>query len=524
MCHRTTTPNRFLLLTLAITVALLHGANALASDRPDVVIIIADDMGYSDLGCYGGEIETPNLDGLAKNGLRFTQYYTENMCLPTRATLLTGRYWLRGFSAGNNITIPEALKSVGYHSCMSGKWHNTNDVGPPREAPTKRGFDRFYGTPIGCGSFFAPLLLTRDTQPAEIEWQQNKDFYYTDAISDNAVTYLRETPRNTPLFLYVAYTAAHWPLHALPEDIAKYRGRYAKGWDRLRETRLNKMRQLGVIEDNAKMSPRHPDVPAWKDETNKPWQERRMEVYAAQVDRMDQGIGRIIDAVKARGRPENTLILFTIDNGGCHVEYGASRKGNFLNTHTRDGEPLAVGNRPDVMPGPENTWQSYGYGWANASNTPLRLFKQHDHEGGVRVPLIAQWPAVIQKGGQITDQLAHVIDLLPTVLDAAGTTYPTTYDERKIAPADGKSLAPIFRGEQRTGHDVLYWNYAKGRAVRQGDWKLVSVAKGTWELYNLAEDPVELNDLAAEHPDRVQELATRWRKWHDAAPPKPTKN
>jgi arylsulfatase len=243
-------------------------------------------------------------------------------------------------------------------------------------APLQRGFDRFFGTPIGCGSFFAPLKLTRDGQPAEQEWKDDPEFYYTDAISDTAADYVRETPKDRPLLLYVAYTAAHWPLHALPEDIAKYHGKYACGWDALREQRLARMKRLGVVPPRAALSPRHARVPAWQDEPHQEWQQRRMEVYAAQIDRMDQGIGRILQALEDRGRWRDTLILLTIDNGGCHVEYGAKRRGSFLNEQTRDGRPLKVGNDPAVMPGPEETWQSYGYGWANASNTPFRLFKQ----------------------------------------------------------------------------------------------------------------------------------------------------
>jgi len=485
-----------------------------ADKRPNILYIIADDMGYSDLGCYGGEIATPNLDGLARRGIRLTQYHTENMCAPTRATLLTGRYWIRGFNAGDNVTIPEVLKTAGYHSCMVGKWHNTNDVRPARQAPLIRGFDRFFGTTIGCGSFFAPLMLTRDGEPAEREWLENKDFYYTDAISAGAVTYIRQTPADTPLFLYVAYTAAHWPLHARPEDIAKYKGRYAGGWDRLRETRLARMKQLGVVRADAPLSPRHDEVPAWDDEPNKAWQERRMEVYAAQIDRMDHGIGRILESLQEQGRLDDTLILFTIDNGGCHVEYGANRKGSFLNETTRGGRPLKVGNRSDVMPGPEDTWQSYGYGWANASNTPLRLFKQYDHEGGTRVPLIAQWPAVITEGGRITDQLAHVIDLLPTALDAAGVAYPVTHNGRAVGPVDGKSLVPIFRGERRAGHDVLFWKFAHGRAVRRGRWKLVRMDNKPWELYDMRNDPAELTDLAARFPDNVRQLEALWQTWN----------
>ena len=480
--------------------------------RPNIVLIVGDDIGYSDFGCYGGEIHTPNIDRLAAEGLRFTQYYTENMCAPTRATLLTGRYQIRGFGRGNNATIPEALHQGGYQSCMSGKWHCTDDrLG--RDAPRIRGFDRFFGTPIGCGSFFAPLNLTRDGQPAENEWKTDPDFYYTDAISDNAVTYIREAPARTPLFLHVAYTAAHWPLHALPEDIAKYKGVYADGWDALRRSRLARMKKLGVIEANAELSPRHPDVPAWEDEPNKAWQERRMEVYAAQIDRMDVGIGRIVDALRESGRLDNTLVMLTLDNGGCHVEYGASRKGDFLNTSTRDGRPMRVGNRPDIMPGPEETWQSYGYGWANAGNTPLRMFKQYNHQGGIRVPLIVRWPEVITRGGRITRQVAHVIDLMPTALDAADVAYPKTLEGRPIGPADGKSLIEIFHGRRRTGHDALFWKFAHGRAVRRGQWKLVAMDRQPWELYDLDADPVELNNLADKMPEKVQELRRLWEQW-----------
>ena len=481
-------------------------------DRPDVVIIIGDDIGYSDFGCYGGEIETPNIDKLAAGGLRFTQYYTENMCAPTRATLLTGRYYIRGFTDGDNVTIAEALSAAGYRSCMSGKWHNTNDKGGPR-APLDRGFDRFFGTPIGCGSFFAPLKLSRDGLPAEHEWENDEDFYYTDAISAGAAAYIQETPNDTPLFLYVAYTAAHWPLHARSDDIAKYRGRYACGWDKLRRQRLARMKQLGVVKPHVPLSPRHPNVPAWEDEPHKAWQERRMEVYAAQIDRMDQGIGRILTALEDRGRLADTLIMLTIDNGGCHVEYSATRKGNFLNSKTRDGRPMMVGNNPEVMPGAENTWQSYGYGWANASNTPFRLFKQYDHEGGTRVPLVVHWPRIVAKGGQITRQVAHVIDLLPTCLDTAGVEYPKSYAGRTVAPHDGRSLLPIFRGETRKGHDVLFWKFAHGRAARQGNWKLVKMDNEPWELYDLDADPIELKDLADRMPKKVQTLAKLWEDW-----------
>jgi len=326
--------------------------------RPDIVIIIGDDIGYSDFGCYGGEIPTPNIDAIAAKGLRFTQYHTEAMCAPTRAALLTGQYHIRRYDSPTNITIPEALGPAGYKSYAVGKWHNVNETVLNRKAPLQRGFDHFFGTPQGCGSFFAPLTLTLDGKPAEHLWQNDKEFYYTDAISDAAADYVRKTPKDTPLLLYTAYTAAHWPLHAHAEEIDKQKGRYKMGWDQLRRQRLARMKKLGVIDSNAPMSPRHPSVLPWKDEPHKQWQQRRMEVYAAQIVKMDAGIGRIVKALEETGRLRNTLIMVLVDNGACHVEYKPARKGVFLNDTTRDGRKLRPGNIPDIMPGPEDTWQS----------------------------------------------------------------------------------------------------------------------------------------------------------------------
>ena len=471
---------------------------------------MADDMGYSDIGCYGGEIPTPNIDSIAAAGLRFTQYHSENMCAPTRASLLTGLYHNRCFGS-NTATVAELLGKAGYNTCMSGKWHVSG--AHATQTPPKRGFKRFFGTLSGCGSFFAPIFLNRDGKNAEHEWKDDKDFYYTDAISDNAARYITETPKDTPLFLHVAYTAAHWPLHAREEDIARYKGRYSMGWDKLRTQRLARMKDLGVVPKDVKLSPRHPQVPAWTDEKNKPWQERRMEVYAAQIESMDSGIGRIIKALKSSGRLENTVLMFTIDNGGCHVEYGPKRGGPWLNKTTRQGKPMRAGNLPEIMPGPEDTWQSYGYGWANASNTPFRMFKQFDHQGGILLPMVVQWPRVIKKGGAMTDQVCHIIDITPTALDLAGCERPRKIDGVELLPLDGKSMVPIFRGQEREGHDVLYWRFARGRAVRKGKWKLVAADRNPWELYDMQADPVELNNLAADKPEVVRELSGLWNAW-----------
>ena len=337
--------------SLLVILSVLLGISevSIARELPNIVIIIADDIGYSDFACYGGEIPTPNIDKIAAKGIRFTHYYTENMCAPSRAALLIGQYHIRGYNSGNNITIAEALSKAGYSTYAVGKWHNAGEKIQDRSAPLKRGFSHFYGTPIGCGSFFAPLTLSRDGEPAEHEWE-NKDFYYTDAISDNAIKYIKDTPKEKPLFLYTAYTAAHWPLHAREEDIDKHKGRYAKGWDQLRNQRLARMKELGIIKTDTPLSERDDQVPAWKNAEFKEWEQRRMEVYAAQIEVMDQGIGRIINELENSGRLENTLLMMLVDNGGCHVEYLKERKGPFLNEKTRDGKPVRPGNLPGIMP------------------------------------------------------------------------------------------------------------------------------------------------------------------------------
>ena len=485
--------------------------------RPNIVMIMSDDMGYSDLGCYGGEIATPNLDRLGYNDLRFTRYYTNNMCVPTRACLMSGVYNTRSVLKGGTIssqvvTIAEVLREAGYSTYMSGKWHLAK---PEDQAnwPCQRGFDEYYGHLTGAASFWAPAFLKRNNESAEADYQ-DEDYYYTDGISDHAVEFVEDAfQHDKPFFLYVAYTAAHWPLHAFEEDIAKYKGNYALGWDNLRQQRHARMKELGVINPDWELSPRHPNVPAWEDEPHKEWQQRRMEVYAAQVDRMDRGIGRIIAAIEKRGELDNTLIVFQIDNGGCHVEYTPDRKGSFLPEKTRDGRPMRPGNLPHIMPGPEDTYQSYGYGWANAGNTPFRLFKQHDHEGGITVPLIVHWPSVIREGGEITDQVGHVIDLMPTFLDAAGAEYPGTFKGHPIVPCDGKTLLPVFRGERREPHHYLCWQWSRGRAIRKGNWKLVGLRNQPWELYDIEADGTELHDLAGQMSEKVEELSALWEAW-----------
>ena len=512
-----------ILLLFSFTMTLVLHAETDAADNtnqsqqerpPNVLIIMSDDMGYSDLGCFGGEIKTPNLDELAHSGLRFTNFYSENMCWVSRAAMLTGVYhkssMVNGALNKNCPTLPERLRAAGYQTAMSGKWHlSGKSYGV---FPNDRGFNDFYGILGGAASFYAPAHLHRNRKNVEQEAIENPDYYITDAISSEATRMIHGTPDEQPLFLYVAYTAAHWPLHARPRDINEYRGKYAMGWDALREQRLNRMMTLGILDSNSKLSPRHRKVPDWHEVKNPAWQQRRMEVYAAQITAMDRGIGQLIKALKSSGRFENTLILFTIDNGGCHVEYGPDRKGDYLPETTRDGRPMRPGNLPTIMPGPEDTYQSYGYGWANASNTPYRMFKQFDHEGGIRTPMIAHWPDGIETPGRLVPAVSHLVDIMPTVLEVThGDVSQQQPNSKPAIPWDGTSLAKAFTGKLE--HErTLFFQHARGSALRHGNWKIVREQKKDWELYDLRNDPLELNDLATSNPDKLAELTLRWTR------------
>ena len=510
-------------LTLLTALLLMPAAALHANEtterkgKPNIVIILADDLGYSDFGCYGSEIDTPNIDRLAESGLRFSSYYSETKCNPSRQSLLTGKYSLRAYN-GRDATIAECLALGGYSRTMVGKWDMVADIGgEPRKTPQARGFEHFFGTPMGCGSYFAPIKLTRDGEPAEHE-SLARDFYYTDAITDNAVKYINNAPQDKPLFLYAAYTAPHWPMHARAEDIAKYKGRFHAGWDKLREERLTRMKKMGLIGKEVLLSPREQNIPAWANEKHPEWKQRLMEVYAAQIECMDRGVGRILQALEKTGRRNNTLIIVTSDNGACAEEYSPDRPGNYLNEQTRDGRPLQVGNLPHVMPGPEDTWQSYGRAWAALSNTPLRRGKGEEYEGGTRVPLIACWPGKISKPGSIVHDVAHTIDLLPTVLEAASLAYPKTFLSREVLPPDGKSLISYFTEAAPLKHDFLFWELSGKRAARQGDWKIVYPRGGPWELYQIPDDPIEGNNLAAQFPERVEQMSARWNEWFNIQP------
>lgn len=508
-----------------LKLSLLLISSIASANPPNIVLVISDDMGYSDLGCYGGEIGTPTLDTLAADGLRFTNFYVNNMCWPTRASLLTSLFpktVLKKSAADaglrqNAVMLPEALKEAGYKSYMAGKWHlsDAEDYNGP-SAPHKRGFDRSYSTYWGTSDFFAPADLNENGESREHEWQNNPDYYYTDSITDYSLKFLSEHKDDSPFFLYVAYNAAHWPLHAQPDDIDYYKGRFSEGWDKLRERRHARMKELGVVDPSWELSPRNPEVTAWEDEPHKAWQERRMEVYAAQIRSMDRNIGRIVDHLKKTGEYENTLFIYQQDNGGCHVEYPPTRTGSWTKPYTTDGKrtPITPGNIPNIMPGSQSSWQSYGYGWANLSNTPFRLYKQHDHEGGTRSPLIITWPAGLDSKltGAITHELTHVINMMPTLLDAVGLSPKSR--PGKI-PFEGNSFLSILKGgaENWNPDEELYWGHNRGKATRIGDWKLVSANKEPWELYNISEDGTELNNLAEFMPDKVADLEKKHTAW-----------
>ena len=512
------------LLTFFAFLCALCGSN-LAADSPNILVILADDVGFSDIGCYGGEIQTPNLDALAAGGVRFTQFYNTARCCPTRASLLTGLYphqtgvghmmedrGLPGYRGDLNrrcATIAEALKPAGYRSYAVGKWHITPGNTPELEAkthnwPLQRGFDRYYGTIHGAGSYFDPSALVRDntllTVVSDPEYQPAQ-FYYTDAISDHAVKFIREHARDhaaEPFFLYTAFTAAHWPLHAKEADIAKYQGRYDAGYEPIRAARWAREKQLGLVDEKWGQTP---PAEKWDEVKDKAFESRCMEVYAAQLDCMDQGIGRIVAELKAQGRFENTLILFLQDNGACAEPTGRGPKATARAEHptlpamgrderqhdsvpkqTRDGWPVRQGL--GVMPGGPDTYVAYGRGWASVSNTPFREYKHWTHEGGIGTPLIAHWPAGIarERAGKIETQPGHLIDIMATCMDVSGAEYPAERDGQSIQPMEGVSLRAAFAGQPLARRQPLFWEHEANRAIRDGDWKLVAKQGQPWEL------------------------------------------
>lgn len=508
-------------LTLILLLSVVFATKA-GTDRPHIIVILADDMGYSDLGCYGGEVHTPNIDRLASEGIRYKRFYNAARCCPTRAALISGLYphqagmgWMAAADLGTPayqgnlndeaVTIAEVLKTAGYRTYMTGKWHLTNerkiDGMVTDNWPTQRGFDRYFGIIPGGANYFTPILYSGNRR-----YQAPDNFYLTNAISDTTVRYLSEhfdTHPNDPFFMYVAYTAPHWPLHALQNDIDQYKDLYKAGWDQLRERRFEKQKQLGLFPENATMSPRDSIIPAW-DQLSPAKQEEmamRMAIYAAQIDIMDQGIGRIIAELREKNQLDNTLIFFLSDNGAC-AEYISS------------GKRKAVDGSAD-------TFESYRINWANVSSTPFKEYKHFTYEGGIATPLIVHWPEGIDESlrNTLVSRYGHLTDIMATCVDVAGATYPMAVNGKAIHPMVGKSLVPHF-----TGHDnnrgKIFWEHEANIAVRDGNWKLVAkTPEGqqldvhSLQLYDLAADPIELNDLSAREPERVRRMYADWRTW-----------
>lgn len=510
--------------------------------RPNIVLILADDLGFSDLSCFGSEISTPHLDKMASEGLRLTQYYTTPRCCPSRAALLTGLYpqeagigdmmedrgltGYRGELNRNCLTIAEELRRANYHTAMVGKWHLSHIFFDGKKQlnfetnepfwdtkdtwPMQRGFESYFGTIHGVCSYFDPFSLVDGNTPIRAE---GTNFYYTDVIASHVVADIdRLAGGKEPFFIYAAFTAAHWPLMAPEKDIAKYRQRYLAGWDVMRTNRYERQIKLGIIDKNWPLSPRDPRVPPWSEVKDKEWEANRMATYAAMVEHLDNGVGRILDAIKDKGIDSNTLVIFVSDNGACAEV--VQKEWYDIPSRTRDGRPIKVGNaNHHNFAGPNDVWQSYGVPWANVSNTPFRLYKHFTHEGGIASPFIVRWPAVIKHTGVFSTELAHVTDILPTFLEVAGAKHPAEYGGHTIQPLEGTSLLPIFEGGKRPDRCPVFWEHEGNRAVRLDEWKLVARAGQPWELYNTTQDRTELNNLAASHPEKVKELTELYDAW-----------
>jgi len=528
------------------------GFSAIASGnpttKPNILLILADDLGWSDLGCYGGEIKTPNLDALANGGLRFTQFYNTARCCPTRASLLTGLYphqagvgsmtgdrgpqfpGYRGTLQPNCVTLAEMLRDAGYRTYMIGKWHlhNKQDV-----KPTDRGFDDFYGMLGGYNSCW-------EEKPYYTRWPQGRTpraytsakdgkpgtFYSTDAFADYALDLMDEARKGIkPFFLYLAFNSPHFPLHAHESDIAKYEAMYfEKGWDVIRDERLARQKDLGLVPKDLALAPRDlvppkshakpspyagKDNPAWNSlpEDRRRDLARRMAVYAAMVDRLDVAVGRVVSNLEQHGQLDNTLILFLSDNGACWewdplgFDVSSSPK-NILHT----GDDLKKVGGPD-------SYISYGSAWANAGNTPLRLYKHFSHEGGIRTPLIIHWPVGFKARGEYRAQTGHIFDVMPTLVAVSGAKYPADRNDVKIQPMEGRSLLPALENKPIVRDAPFFFEHEGSRAVRDGKWKLVSLSGDAWELYDLDADPTEMRNLAPTMPEKTRALSALWEAW-----------
>ena len=477
--------------------------------RPNVILILADDMGFADLGCTGSEIQTPNIDALAQGGAMLSAMYNCARCCPTRASLLTGLYphnagvghmganlgtpAYQGFLRNDSATIAEHLRASGYATLMSGKWHVAGDfearnvdswrVGDVEHpTPRQRGFDRFYGIMDGATHFFSPHYMLEDDNRVETV---PDDFYFTDAITDKAIGMIEGAVEDEkPFFLYLAHTAPHWPLHAHPEDIARYDGIYSKGWDHIRTARHETMNGIGVFQRGWNISPRDNSVHGWAQEDNKDWEASKMATYAAMVDRMDQSIGTLIAALKRLGQFDNTLIMFLSDNGGCAEFMAEDGWAKFYPDQTHDGKQITMGNVTGLQPGDAQTFQSYDKPWANVSNAPFRLYKHYVHEGGISTPLVVHWPEGFAPRST-AHAPCHVVDILPTILEATGAAYQAEVGGHEIQPLQGESLLGLFQGADWQREQPIFWEHEGNAAIRLGQFKLVRLHDRPWELYDI---------------------------------------
>tara|TARA_R110002049_G_scaffold76250_4_gene196096 strand:- start:15589 stop:17238 length:1650 start_codon:yes stop_codon:yes gene_type:complete len=493
---------------------------------PNIILIMSDDMGYSDIGCYGGEISTPNLDRLAKNGLQFMQFYNGARCCPTRASLISGLYphqagighmtnpsenltqhdlgipEYRGFLNKNSVTIAEVLKDAGYSTMMTGKWHlgvSSQDLWP-----LQRGFDKFYGIVEGACNFFKPEYPRGISVGNDTISITDENYYTTDAFTENAINFIGESRQESekPFFLYLGYNAPHWPLNAPKEDIEKYRGKYMKGWQDLRLKRYKKMIEMGLIDKDWELTPQ--DSRDWDslDEEKKIEMDLRKAIYSAMVDRMDQNIGKLLAYLEKENIIDNTIIMFLNDNGAC-AEFSELGSGPAEQLGTKEGYVL-----------------SYGRAWANASNTPYREYKHWVHEGGIATPFIVHWPNGIPKEdhGMLVQEYGFLPDIMATCVDLANAKYPKEYKGNKIHPMVGKSLVPVISGQRKSVHtEPIFWEHEGNKAVRNGKYKLVQTwqadKKDNWELYDMSLDRTEMNDLSQEMPEKLKEMTGQYDEW-----------
>lgn len=540
--------------TYILSFAAIYAANGISYGqnikRPNILVILADDLGYSDIGCYGGEVKTPNLDRLAENGVRFTHFYNTSRSCPTRASLLTGLYphqagvgrmtfddhkpGYRGTMTHNGVTIAEVLKENNYNTAWVGKWHvaetplrpdqrqwlahqvKHDEFAPKENYPINRGFQDCYGTIYGVVDYFDPFSLIHGEDPVE---SVPDNYYSTIALSDTAVAYVNKYAKSDkPFFMYLAYHSPHWPLHALPEDIKKYENRYRCGWQKIREERYNRQKKMKLFGDCDNFLSERQFNDSWENNPDKEWDAYAMAVHAAMIDRMDQGIGKVIDALEKNGQLDNTLILFMSDNGCSNEDCQNYPEGeNDRPAETRDGRKIVYPRNKEVLPGPETSYASVGAKWANVANTPFRFWKAKTYEGGICTPMIAHWPKGIKlPKGSINTSYCHVIDIMATCLELSGSEYPSKYNGYDIQPYMGLSMKSIFdTGKLSTKRDLYFEHFNEKALIDSEGWKIVQPAKnnGDWELYNLNSDRSEMHNLADKYPDRVKEMLSRYDKW-----------